>query len=521
MADLKDRFRSLDLIDPPDLWRDATRRSPRTQLPPGRRPRERLVAATVALTIAIAGVVFAFLAFGGPRRDQPASEPSPTPAATSGETITIALDSGSGEGTLSVGDARRSYQPTGYCAELDCRRATYDPIPAEYVRIPSEFSLGFEGDLQPVGFRITSQSHLPSNFERTVDPAGDLAVHLPEGAFLFDITAQTPDGRYTHFYFGVTSIDPRSQVDAEVQVIDLGRPSSLSAIAYGEGSVWVTLREGDSFDEYSIVRLDAGTGGQISRIPVDTVPSWEVGGGGLVVANGSVWVAGRTFDRETQREGGEITQIDARSNAVVNTFALPAPVADLALDASGLWFLTSQDRDPVLERIDGQSGDLAASINLEGDVGRSVLSLDGTIFAVVRTGAPTYGDIVYQVDPATNAVSERFVTKESYNAIAETAGRMWMAAGDGLVWIDADAGQGRVATDTFNTGDVVAAGHGGVWVLSPKHGRAPSRYDIGSGTLGGTIDTGRHSPISLAAAPDGVWAANDDGTVTHVEIPKG
>jgi Tol biopolymer transport system component len=310
-----------------------------------------------------------------------------------------------------------------------------------------------------------------------------------------------------------------TQVKARLaRTIPLGRPSSLSSIAYGDGSAWVALREGDSFNQYSIVRLDGGTGQEIAKIPVDTVPDWEVGGGGLVFANGSIWVAGRTYDRETQRDGGEIIQIDPQTNTVVHTITLPAPVADLAVDANGLWVLTSQGRTPTLERIDPVNGDVAASISLEGDVGRSVVSVDGTIFALVRTGAPTYGDIVYQVNPATSAVSERYTTKLSYNAVAETGGWMWMALGDGLFWIDPAAGQGRAVPDVSNTGDVVAAGDGGVWVLGPKDGRAPSRYDIASGTLGPPVDTGRHAPVAMAVATGALWAANDDGTVTLIEL---
>src|SRR5205085_938835 len=197
---------------------------------------------------------------------------------------------------------------------------------------------------------------------------------------------------------------------------------------------------------------------------------------------------------------------------------LPAPVDDLAIDASGLWVLTSQGRAPTLERIDTTSGEVATSITLQGDVGRSIVPVGGAIFALVRTGAPTYGDIVYQVDPSTSQVSERYTTKESYNAVAGTDGRIWMAVGDDLFWIDPAGGQGSGIPGVSNTGDVVAAGDGGVWVLGPSHGRAPSRYDIGSGTLGPPVDTNHHAPVAMAVAPGELWAANDDGTVSLIRI---
>jgi hypothetical protein len=176
---------------------------------------------------------------------------------------------------------------------------------------------------------------------------------------------------------------------------------------------------------------------------------------------------------------------------------------------------------PTLERIDPVSGDVAVSIRLDGDVGRSILSVDGAIFVLVRTGAPTLGDIGDQVDPSTQQVAERFTTKGSYNAIAETDGRVWIALGDGLLWMDPASGQGRVVPESFNTGDVVAAGDGGVWVLGPSHGRAPSRYDIASGTLGPSVDVDHHAPISMAVAPGALWAANDDGTVSLITLSSG
>jgi hypothetical protein len=317
---------------------------------------------------------------------------------------------------------------------------------------------------------------------------------------------------------------PSQLADVNAQLaktVSLGRPASLSSIAYGDGSAWVALREGDSFNQYSIVRLDGETGQQIAKVPVESVPDWEVGGGGLVFGDGSLWVAGRTYDRETQREGGVVIQIDPRSNSVVHTIPFPAPVDDLVFHENGLWILTSEGRTPTLERIDQVSGDVAASIALEGDVGRSIVSAGGTILALVRTGSPIYGDIVYEVDPSTNEVAERYTTKGSYNAIAETNGRVWIAVGDGLLWIDPAAGQGRVLPESFNTGDVVAAGDGGVWILGPSHGRAPSRYDMASGTLGPSVDVDHHAPISMTVAPGALWAANDDGTVSLITLNSG
>jgi hypothetical protein len=371
---------------------------------------------------------------------------------------------------------------------------------------------------------VNGQTAFEHHWIPFTDQGRNFYAYVALGADVSDSTRAEPWAILDSLQFQSVGAAPSQSVDVDAQLaktIPLGRPSSLSSIAYGDGSAWVALREGDSFNQYSIVRLDGETGQQIAKIPVDAVPDWEVGGGGLIFADGSLWVAGRTYDRETQRDGGEVIQIDPRSNSVVHTISLPAPVDDLVFGDSGLWILTSEGRTPTLERIDPVSGDVAVSISLDGDVGRSVLSVDGAIYVLVRTGAPTFGDVVDQVDPSTQQVIERFTTKESYNAIAETDGRVWLALGDGLLWMDPAAGQGRVVPESFNTGDVVAAGDGGVWVLGPSHGRAPSRYDIASGTLGPSVDVDHHAPISMAVAPGALWAANDDGTVSLITLSSG
>jgi Tol biopolymer transport system component len=74
MTDLEREFRTLDRLDPPDLWPEAESRQPGTALPPRRR--SRVVAAAVALVVASAGVglaVRAFIAGSAQRTPQPAT----------------------------------------------------------------------------------------------------------------------------------------------------------------------------------------------------------------------------------------------------------------------------------------------------------------------------------------------------------------------------------------------------------------------------------------------------------------
>ena len=63
MTDLEKEFRTLDRLDPPDLWPEAERRQPGTARPPRRR--SRVVAAAVALVVASAGIGLAVRTFIG------------------------------------------------------------------------------------------------------------------------------------------------------------------------------------------------------------------------------------------------------------------------------------------------------------------------------------------------------------------------------------------------------------------------------------------------------------------------
>src|SRR4029453_10805662 len=93
MPDLKTRFRGADRIPAPPLWTEITGREPRLR---GREsgPARRILVATVAFAIGVAGVIIPVRALGG-RDSQLGSHPSPTispiTAATARVTDTIAV----------------------------------------------------------------------------------------------------------------------------------------------------------------------------------------------------------------------------------------------------------------------------------------------------------------------------------------------------------------------------------------------------------------------------------------------
>src|SRR5439155_25953630 len=80
-----------------------------------------------------------------------------------------------------------------------------------------------------------------------------------------------------------------SLVTARVaDTIEVGRTTS---VAYGVGGVWVSIDPPNASDR-AILRIDPQSDRVLATIATPVVAGWDVGGGGLVVAQGSVWVAG-------------------------------------------------------------------------------------------------------------------------------------------------------------------------------------------------------------------------------------
>src|SRR5438094_9599914 len=91
-TDLDRRLRSLDLLEPPDLWPDISGRRPRASLP-DLSPWRRVWVISIALLVAAASSALLVRAFGRPASVEPASTPA------NGDIWTIA---GGGEGGSAI-----------------------------------------------------------------------------------------------------------------------------------------------------------------------------------------------------------------------------------------------------------------------------------------------------------------------------------------------------------------------------------------------------------------------------------
>lgn len=292
--------------------------------------------------------------------------------------------------------------------------------------------------------------------------------------------------------------------------IDVG---PATTVAYGAGSVWVSVDPVDSSDR-SLLRIDPATDEIVATIPLPGVPGWETGGGGLVVAEGSVWVAGG-LDGAGSGGEGFITRIDPATNRVIDTITLKeGDVADVAVNGEAIWALIrGNPSQPKIVRIDPSSGQAVATIPLDGGYGRSIFAIDGSVLAAIAQppGGPFDGGTLVRIDPSTNQVAGT-LDLGTYPSVATGDGTMWAVTDSGLVQIDLGTGQPTGAPANVPcTGDALAAGAGGVWCFDPARDRALTRFnpqtaqvDVAMRPDDGTGGT------ALTISPGSIWVVNGE-----------
>jgi hypothetical protein len=139
---------------------------------------------------------------------------------------------------------------------------------------------------------------------------------------------------------------------------------------------------------------------------------------------------------------------------------------------------------------------------LSGEYARTLVALDGKLFAAVATGSPSIdGTTLYMVDPSARSVLDSFAF-DSYAPISSD-GQGLYAAPQSLVGIQFQSGSIiTVSLDPVGaTGDALAAGEGHVWFFGASAGRA----------LGG---------VAMAVSPGAVWVV-DGESLTRVDVPSG
>jgi streptogramin lyase len=306
---------------------------------------------------------------------------------------------------------------------------------------------------------------------------------------------------------------PTATVTARVvDTIDVGRATS---VAYGVGGVWVSIDPPDSSDR-AILHIDPQSDRVLATIPTPVVAGWDVGGGGLIVAQGSVWVAGG------DGAGGAIVRIDPSTNEVMETIRVVQAIADVAVDDVAIWALTRGDPGrPEIIRIDPSSDRVVATIPLDGGYGRYIFASGGSILAALAQppGGPFDGGTLVRIDPSTNQVTGT-LNLGTYPSVAVGDGITWaVIESGGLVQIDPARMQpiGTPASVPC-TGDALAVGAGGVWCFDPARNRALSRFNPVTERVDVTMRPNQGSAgTALATSPDSVWVVNGE-ELTRIDL---
>jgi YVTN family beta-propeller protein len=195
----------------------------------------------------------------------------------------------------------------------------------------------------------------------------------------------------------VSRLDARTgQVQATIPVTG---HVSADDLAVGAGSVWV--RSGNR-----LLPLDPAT-----NTMADRTGDWEVGGGGIAVVDGLLWLSGTAFSGV-----GQIVRVDPSTSRVIDRFTTRGDGA-LAVDGGSVWQagITTQ----TIYRYDAGSRRLVAQIPI-GVVAKHLIAGAGSLWVSSDSGRVT------RIDLATNTVTGTF----------QVSGRAPAAvAGLGAVWI--------------------------------------------------------------------------------------
>jgi WD40 repeat protein len=330
-----------------------------------------------------------------------------------------------------------------------------------------------------------------------------------------------------------TPISPPTIAASVGETFQVG--DDVRSVVYGDGSVWIATSSGDGGFGGRIVRIDPETHEIQAEIPVDVIPTWEVGGGAMVVEDGSLWVTGG-IDASgwAAPSDAAVIQIDTSTNEVVQTIGLGGTHgADLTFLEGELWILVfgdaTEDNRIEVVRVDPVTGETGPRIPLDGGWGHTLVATDGRLVTIVGGDkSVNVGGRVIEIDPAAGAVSGIEIPSRSYTPMPV----LWR----GQVWISTDPGFTRLdplvegfpdppVTLPSRFGDCcgfVEADDRGIWFISPDlgdgQGRVLNVFDPSTGDASPLVALDEGDPVGMAVASNAVWILNYEGTLTHVVL---
>ncbi len=313
-----------------------------------------------------------------------------------------------------------------------------------------------------------------------------LGIAVVSAALLLPTSPGPAPTRLSANSLGVLDADGR--VDASVEV-----GTGPSAVAYGDGSLWVTNQSDDT-----LMRVDPAGPRVTQRLDVGDSPQ------AVVVAGDDVWVA--NFG------DGTVSRVSARAQRVTQIVVVGTNPAALAVVAGGLWVANSGDN--TVQRIDGRTGRPGPPVGV-GDGPDGLLAdgssvwvangRDGTISHLDAAtgdelssplqvgsgprGMARLGPDLWVADELSQSVTRVNVSTGRSRPVYVADGPASVAVLDGSVWV-ANRYAGSVTSIDPTTGRVTARDVGGApLALVASGGRlwVATGSVVGSGHRGGTL----------------------------------
>jgi hypothetical protein len=309
-----------------------------------------------------------------------------------------------------------------------------------------------------------------------------------------------------------------------------------SAVATGEGGIWVTAQTSDQTDRYVLVRIDPGTDRVTASVSLNTP------GADVAVGAGAVWVTD-----EVPGSGGVVLRVEPATTTVTATVHLdcrgPCFPLDVAADQNGVWVTLGSTETTTGEvvRIDPNRDEVAARIPVDGTPMDLVAGEGGVwVFAITKYSADggALAGSIFRIDPLTDAVVATLLPDEIGSLVGGDDSPPVMAAGGGAVWVvkndfteegyvspgswavqidpqtDAVVGQPVPIDGTFAP---IAVEEGGVWFVGPHDG--VSRLDTATMAVdaGVAID---ETVVDAAMDPatGSIWLVPYKGPVVRIDV---
>ncbi|MCW1892237.1 MAG: hypothetical protein KIH65_003265 [Candidatus Uhrbacteria bacterium] len=251
-----------------------------------------------------------------------------------------------------------------------------------------------------------------------VDPyTNSIIAQIDVGGWAMDQIAT--DGRYVYAQMGDV-MNQTVKVDAYTNTIVATSTHTGTRVMYADGSLWIT-------NGSTILEVDPTT--------LLTTATTTLGTSEYMVYDGSyIWFG----------SGGDMTisKLDPRTNQIVATVGGGRMVQPryLAFDGSYVWVGDVYVTDPVILKVDVNTNEIVATIDIPGVDIADLLYAGGYVWAI-----DVNADQLLKIDPTTNAIISRMtIANLNAGSLAYDGVYLWVTTDDTILRIPTGTGASNI-----------------------------------------------------------------------------